>query len=773
MKYCTKCGNKLNEENKFCSKCGTPTRIELERREEEKKRAKELKKDKALLYLGSGLIILASIIFAFSNWENMSNIFKIVFLTVEMVIFLSISVFSKKIGENMPYKATWFIGILFVPIILNLIGDYGILGNYLSYKGAGIFVYLSISSVICALVYYLSYKYINSKLFIYAGHIFSYLTIVFLLSKQYEFLNYIDGLILSVINLIIVVLCTLIKNKFTKTVNSFISVVLLIFSFMLLCSSFIGNTIIYLVICLVTTITILLYMKLNNKNGLIYVYPFILHLLVFICSETLLDISSSIFIFTSVVLTIALHFIFNLYNNKSIKEISFILMNLCLFATVIFESYSDKVALVLSIIFMVSSIFIYKINDEGFDKKVCRVLFPLILLMFISSLIRIFKEIDYSIIYMAISIICFSIYTILSNKGNKKLSLSFGYFAYIILAFSSIQIFSSKMRDFILILFIINEIVWMFYLISGMFTKKMISKNIILLIAVILNLFIGAIKFDMPLYYLLLFISVIFILLDIVSIKFKIKGERVYFYISLAAIVLATIFEFNGYNIFGVCINTLVYAGLYYILVRRKVPFVIKYIYTLFGFCLISRLFNYFIDQHVIANIIILIVYILIIISMFLLETDSDERVLSYTPVIIFPYSYLINNIDIFYDLDTELMILLLVTLILIFMEKVFKFTKDKDRTLVEIILISIIHVFTLYTNVIFNVLMSIFYIFFGLFKKKDLFVILGIVFMIISVFTKLFEIVDNLSITYIILGIGVILVTYVFITEARKNNKK
>ena len=182
---------------------------------------------------------------------------------------------------------------------------------------------------------------------------------------------------------------------------------------------------------------------------------------------------------------------------------------------------------------------------------------------------------------------------------------------------------------------------------------------------------------------------------------------------------------------------------------------------------------NIFIDQHVIANIIILIVYILIIISMFLLETDSDERVLSYTPVIIFPYSYLINNIDIFYDIDTELMILLLVTLILIFMEKVFKFTRDKDRTLVEIILISIIHVFTLYTNVIFNVLMSIFYIFFGLFKKKDSFVILGIVFMIISVFTKLFEIVDNLSITYIILGIGVILVTYVFITEARKNNKK
>lgn len=42
MKFCTKCGNKLNENVKYCPKCGNLTKMEIEKLETEKKEEKNL-----------------------------------------------------------------------------------------------------------------------------------------------------------------------------------------------------------------------------------------------------------------------------------------------------------------------------------------------------------------------------------------------------------------------------------------------------------------------------------------------------------------------------------------------------------------------------------------------------------------------------------------------------------------------------------------------------------------------------------------------------------
>ena len=70
---------------------------------------------------------------------------------------------------------------VFIIVILNFIGEKELLGNYLSYKGSGIYVYLALSSALCALIYYLSSKFMKSKTFLFFGHVFLYLMVISLL----------------------------------------------------------------------------------------------------------------------------------------------------------------------------------------------------------------------------------------------------------------------------------------------------------------------------------------------------------------------------------------------------------------------------------------------------------------------------------------------------------------------------------------------------------------------------------------------------------------
>ena len=100
MNYCTNCGNKLKENSNFCTNCGKPTKNELEKIKAKKQEEKEKRKDKTILWLGTLLVIVASIIFAFTNWENMGCVFKIAFLIVESLIFFITSFVYKKLNNE-------------------------------------------------------------------------------------------------------------------------------------------------------------------------------------------------------------------------------------------------------------------------------------------------------------------------------------------------------------------------------------------------------------------------------------------------------------------------------------------------------------------------------------------------------------------------------------------------------------------------------------------------------------------------------------------------
>ena len=394
MNYCTNCGNKLKENSNFCTSCGKPTKNELEKIKAKKQEEKEKRKDKTILWLGTLLVIVASIIFAFTNWENMERVFKIVFLIVESLIFFIISFVYKKLNNESSCKVMWFLGTIFIPIILNLVAEYELFGNYLSYSGSGIFVYLALSSFICAVMYYLSYKFIKSNVFLYLGHIFLYLVIVFTL---YAFKldivlenNNLILIILSFINLIIIVLNIFIKNRSINIFMSFIMLVLFFITIIYFGISYYDSTTIFLLFTYIFEIaSLFILIKVSKKNFIIYLYPIFIYLL---STQAITQLNFyNLQVYILILVSILLYLILRSINNKAINIISFILLLIISYSSLI--NANANIILSCSIILLGLYIFIIKCNIGRVESSISEILLPVNIYLIISSLFVLFVSV--------------------------------------------------------------------------------------------------------------------------------------------------------------------------------------------------------------------------------------------------------------------------------------------------------------------------------------------------------------------------------------------
>ena len=109
--------------------------------------------------------------------------------------------------------------------------------------------------------------------------------------------------------------------------------------------------------------------------------------------------------------------------------------------------------------------------------------------------------------------------------------------------------------------------------------------------------------------------------------------------------------------------------------------------------------------------------------------------------------------------------------MILLYFERVFNL-KETERTIFELILIGVLHLFTILSMLIANFILSAFYIFYGFYKKRGSFTIFGTVLLIVTLVINLFRIADNITVTYVLLIIGIIMLAYVLYIEAKKNKK-
>ncbi len=126
----------------------------------------------ALLITGSIFILLSAIIFISSSWGSMSAIIKIIWLSLGGIFFWVIGRVAAKFKLEKAALAFEYISMGYIPILFIAIGSLSLLGDYLSFKGEGRYIYLAVSSLIVAIVYFIQYKRNIGKAFLYLSNIF-------------------------------------------------------------------------------------------------------------------------------------------------------------------------------------------------------------------------------------------------------------------------------------------------------------------------------------------------------------------------------------------------------------------------------------------------------------------------------------------------------------------------------------------------------------------------------------------------------------------------
>ena len=143
----------------------------------------QAKKIDILLKLGVGMVFVSGILFATTSWSIITNLIKLIVLTLLGFMFLGLSIFSEK---KLKIKNTtimyWFLSMSFFFSIVLGIGYFGMLGEALSYKGELKDIMYSITFLYFSLLSAFTYYRFNNNKMLYVTYIGITLGIKFLIT---------------------------------------------------------------------------------------------------------------------------------------------------------------------------------------------------------------------------------------------------------------------------------------------------------------------------------------------------------------------------------------------------------------------------------------------------------------------------------------------------------------------------------------------------------------------------------------------------------------
>ena len=138
-------------------------------KENEIRKQKE-QKNISILVTGAICIVLSAIVFLMSTWNSIPNILKTIVLSLLTLVFFGGSYIAKeKFKLEKASKTFFYIAMAYIPICLISISIFGLFGTYLSIYGKGKYIYLMLSSVFVAFIYYATYKRKNNKYILYGS----------------------------------------------------------------------------------------------------------------------------------------------------------------------------------------------------------------------------------------------------------------------------------------------------------------------------------------------------------------------------------------------------------------------------------------------------------------------------------------------------------------------------------------------------------------------------------------------------------------------------
>lgn len=753
--YCMKCGNKLKENSKYCAKCGNVTNLGKEEKSKKEKIRREESNQKLLLGLGVLLIIVSSIIFAFLSWDNFSDISKVLFIGFEALLFLIISVITKKLGTKNSYKALWFIGMMIVPVFFILTIYYELISSYFL-SGAGLYVYLSIMSFIMIILYYLSYRYTNSKIYLFINNGLINLLITFILLIFN--LNYLVLPIIILFNLIISLLSIKFNNEYYKSFTLYIKILLIIMIPAMIIYTCEYSSI-YVILSNILYIINIYILLLNKKTIYNYIAPFILQIILLVFINNVVS-NINIAIYFSVLSILLNLFISYLIKNKVYKDLTFVLSILSIFGIIMHNINNYKVILVISILSIVASLFLYKIDENKSVKNILKLSVLAFIYIVIFSTIKMFKNIDTYYITLLSSIIYYVVYR--ASKVLNKEIISAKILSYILLGITSLILSNDITIDFFC------EILWIYYLVMELKVDKIKLFTTLVLVILIIN----TLNVFNYFYYSLITITFILFILDYLADKKKYSAPYI---IGLVTLILSSILMFaSNYNVIGYIANLILYIYAFYTLKDIKVS-IFKVLYIILGLSIVNKISVSLIEISVIAYIVSIISIIILLIIMYLSEIEEDKNIFLSTLYLIYPIQNLIECINLNADYIDLITLSLITIYLFIILEKVLKFKKESNNVLELIWLIFVslcILNFDIIVDVIYLIVLGLLSIIIGLIKKENAFIYYGVILLIFITIIELFKVSSSILVVISLLIVGIILVIYALIKEIKKNTK-
>ncbi len=220
-------------------------------------------KNKFILMTGAILIVLAAIVFLTSTWNVIPNILKTTIIVLLAGVFIGASNIAKKVFKLEETANTFFyIALAYLPIALFSISLFGLIGDYLSIKGAGKYIYFAVSSIFLATLYFIIGETRNKKEIFHSSMIMQILSVIFtanIFSKQISTIFLwieIYGIILKIIE----------DNKYLKKYSNTIKLYSNVYLYTIFICEIVLMTYNYSIINIIANLLLILGFYINYKK---------------------------------------------------------------------------------------------------------------------------------------------------------------------------------------------------------------------------------------------------------------------------------------------------------------------------------------------------------------------------------------------------------------------------------------------------------------------------------------------------------------------------
>lgn len=429
---------------------------------------KELRKMRNILAIGVGLVVLAGIIFATSNWESMSGIMKTIILIVAAFLFLFVSILAEK-KLNLKLSGMMYYGLSNVLIVVSLIcaGYFEIFGNWFSLNGNGSNLFLSVIWLFIAVLSVIGYIKYNQKRLLYLIYFALLSVLYFSLLPIGDF----NGLAFMIVSIIISIGAIVNgRNSYINIFNKFCKVILPLFTVILFFDITTDRSfIIFNLISFIAYSIAGYYLALVNNNEFFKAFAPMFTLVNAIGISLAGDTSSFVILIQIIIIALGIYSIgYYKKNDKLIHNVSLVLCNLA-WLYVVIESIDLRyyyLAVGTAFILLLSSIVVSFDKGSGnfhFEK----IIEPIKIFILSYSLYKLLGSFEFG--FNASFIVIMTIIFLCMYLVRKNL-IKFIYF--IICLITTLAVFITSLDKFAPIECISLVVVSLILLISVLFTKE-------------------------------------------------------------------------------------------------------------------------------------------------------------------------------------------------------------------------------------------------------------------------------------------------------------